>query len=77
MYMEDIDLVRRIGEVAETVYQPSVQVVHAYARGSYRNHKLLGYHMRSAVQYFNKWGWIFDSNRKINNNICSAITKPC
>ncbi len=67
MYLEDVDLVRRIGNVAETVYQPSVQVVHAYAKGSYRNRKLLGYHMRSAIQYFNKWGWFFDPTRKIRN----------
>ncbi len=67
MYLEDVDLVRRIGDVAETVYQPSVEVVHAYAKGSYRNRKLLGYHLRSAIQYFNKWGWFFDSTRKMRN----------
>jgi GT2 family glycosyltransferase len=67
MYMEDVDLVRRIGDVADTLYQPSVQVVHAYAKGSYRNRKLLGYHLRSAIQYFNKWGWFFDTTRKLRN----------
>lgn len=67
MYLEDVDLVRRIGDVADTVYRPSVQVVHAYAKGSYRNRKLLGYHLRSAIQYFNKWGWFFDSTRKVRN----------
>jgi len=67
MYLEDVDLVRRIGDVAETVYQPSVEVVHSYAKGSYRNRKLLGYHLRSAIQYFNKWGWFFDSTRKMRN----------
>lgn len=67
MYLEDVDLVRRIGDVADTIYQPSVQVVHAYAKGSYRNKKLLGYHLRSAIQYFNKWGWFFDQTRKIRN----------
>ena len=69
MYMEDVDLVRRIGDVADTVYLPSVQVVHAYAKGSYRNRKLLGYHLRSAVQYFNKWGWFFDIVRKTRNRL--------
>lgn len=68
MYMEDVDLVRRIGDVAETVYLPSVQVIHAYAKGSYRNRKLLGYHLRSAFKYFNKWGWFFDENRSIRNH---------
>jgi GT2 family glycosyltransferase len=69
MYMEDVDLVRRIGDVAETVYVPSVQVVHGYAKGSYRNRKLLGYHLRSAVLYFFKWGWFFDRTRKIRNRL--------
>lgn len=69
MYMEDVDLVRRIGDIAETVYLPSVQVVHAYAKGSYRNRKLLIYHLRSAVKYFNKWGWLFDGDRKTRNRI--------
>ena len=67
MYMEDVDLVRRIGDVAQTVYLPSVYVVHAYAKGSYRSRKLLGYHLRSAFQYFNKWGWLFDGTRKARN----------
>lgn len=67
MYMEDVDLVRRIGDISDTVYLPSVQVVHSYAKGSYRNLKLLGYHLRSAFQYFNKWGWLFDRTRKARN----------
>lgn len=67
MYMEDVDLVRRIGDVAETVYVPSVQIVHGYAKGSYRSRKLLGYHLRSAVLYFFKWGWFFDRTRKMRN----------
>jgi GT2 family glycosyltransferase len=67
MYMEDLDLVRRIGELSRTVYMPEVCVSHAYAKGSYRNRKLLWYHLRSACQYFNKWGWFFDSKRRLLN----------
>lgn len=67
MYMEDVDLVRRVGDLAETVYLPSVEVVHSYAKGSYRNRKLLGYHLRSAVLYFVKWGWLFDKARRDRN----------
>lgn len=67
MYLEDVDLVRRIGDVAKTVYEPAVAVIHAYAKGSYRNKKLLGYHLKSAIQYFNKWGWVFDSVRRDRN----------
>lgn len=74
MYMEDVDLVRRIGDVAKTVYFPSVKVVHEYAKGSYRNKKLLAYHLASAVRYFFKWGWFFDKvRRKRNENILNKI----
>jgi GT2 family glycosyltransferase len=68
MYMEDVDLVRRLGMIGKTMYFPSVSVVHEYAKGSYKNPKLLRYHMRSAVQYFNKWGWFFDKRRSERNN---------
>lgn len=67
MYMEDVDLVRRIGDISEVVYLPSVQVTHSYAKGSYRNPKLLAYHLTSAVLYFFKWGWFFDRIRKERN----------
>jgi GT2 family glycosyltransferase len=77
MYMEDVDLVRRIGDIAQTVYLPSVVVTHTYAKGSYRKKKLLVYHLESAIRYFFKWGWFFDKVRKkrnseIINAICSA-----
>lgn len=75
MYMEDVDLVRRIGDAANIVYLPSVKVVHDYAKGSYANIKLLNYHIESAVRYFFKWGWFFDGVRKNRNSlIIKALT---
>ena len=67
MYMEDVDLCRRIGRVAQTVFFPQVSVLHGYAKGSYRDPKLLGYHLRSSFQYFCKWGWFFDQQRSRRN----------
>jgi GT2 family glycosyltransferase len=67
MYMEDVDLVRRLGDHARTVYIPSVAIEHGYSRGSYQNPKLLRYHLRSACTYFNKWGWLFDAERDRRN----------
>lgn len=70
MYAEDVDLCRRIGEVAETIYFPEVCVYHAYAKGSYKNKKLLRYHICSVIKYFNKWGWFFDRKRReINQEV--------
>jgi len=67
MYMEDVDLVRRLGDLARTVYEPAVHVTHDYAKGSYRNRKLLGYHLKSAMKYFAKWGWVLDQARGERN----------
>jgi len=57
MYLEDVDLFKRIGAKFRTVYYPEVSVNHHYDKGSYRSWKLLFYHIRSAIKYFNKWGW--------------------
>ena len=68
MYAEDIDLCRRIGKVSRTIYYPLVSIYHEYEKGSYKNRKLFKYHICSVIKYFNKWGWLFDSERKERNN---------
>jgi len=67
MYLEDVDLSRRIGRVARTVYYPAVSITHAYQKGSYKSSILLTRHIRSAVRYFNKWGWFIDPERAAVN----------
>lgn len=69
MYLEDVDLSRRIGRIARTVYFPGVSIIHDYQKGSYKNSTLLRRHIRSAIQYFNKWGWIFDAERREVNRV--------
>jgi len=64
MYPEDIDLTRRIHRKYRTVFYPEVQVIHHHAQGSYVNGKLLYIHMSNMIKYFNKWGWIFDKERR-------------
>ncbi len=68
MYMEDVDLVRRIGNVSKTIFFPVVTVTHHYGKGSYLKLNLLKYHIVSALKYFNKWGWLFDRDRKVRNS---------
>lgn len=68
MYLEDIDLSRRINEEYKTIYYPTVSVYHKFYKGSYKNKKLLTYHIKSAIYYFNKWGWFFDKKRKVVND---------
>lgn len=70
MYAEDLDLCRRIGEVSKTMYYPDVSIYHEYEKGSYKNRRLLKYHICSILKYFNKWGWMFDKKRILKNKEC-------
>ncbi|MBP9743592.1 MAG: glycosyltransferase family 2 protein [Burkholderiales bacterium] len=72
MYLEDFDLNRRLHAKYKTMFLPSVQVTHEYAKGSYKNKKLMVYHIKSAIKYFNKWGWFIDVNRKKINKNCTG-----
>ncbi|HTE29725.1 MAG TPA: glycosyltransferase family 2 protein [Chryseolinea sp.] len=70
MYIEDADLTRRIHQRYKTIFFPQTVVYHHYGKGSYRNFKLMLYNIHGAVVYFNKWGWIFDKDRKrINHEV--------
>ena len=75
MYLEDTDLSRRIHIKYKTMYYPEVSIYHEFGRGSYKNKKLLMYHIRYAIKYFNKWGWFFDNERdQINQDTLKDIT---
>jgi GT2 family glycosyltransferase len=58
MYLEDVDLFRRISLSYRIVYNPATYVFHGYAKGSYSNLRLLLHHIQSAAKYFFKWGWL-------------------
>ncbi|MDE5607503.1 MAG: glycosyltransferase [Muribaculaceae bacterium] len=64
MYPEDIDLTRRMHREYRTLYWPVVRAVHYHRAASYRSLKMLRIHIVNMIRYFNKWGWIFDSERK-------------
>lgn len=68
MYAEDVDLTRRIHQYFLTVYYPAVTVVHAHRKASYHSWKMLWIHSKNMVMYFNKWGWIFDAERRRVNH---------
>jgi hypothetical protein len=70
MYMEDYDLCRRIGKKYKVVFYPKVNIVHKHGKASYKSRKMMIVHIKSAIKYFNKWGWIFDKERKIKNRKC-------
>ncbi len=67
LYMEDVDLCRRIAAQWETVFYPYASIVHEYGNASYRDPHHLKLHMTSAWKYFNKWGWLRDPIRDALN----------
>ena len=74
MYFEDFDLMRRIHKVSKTIFYPHVSIIHDHAKESYKSKKMLIQHIKSAVQYFNKWGWIFDKERnEMNKRIMEEL----
>lgn len=76
MYLEDIDLNRRIFSRYKTIYYPDATVIHEHQKESYKNKKLLKVHIQSAIYYFNKYGWFFDKERtNINRNVLRELEK--
>ena len=74
MYIEDLDLNRRLHEKYKTIFYPNVSIAHVLAQESYKSKKLLLIHIKSTIYYFNKWGWFFDKERKkINTNLDKYI----
>lgn len=67
MYFEDFDLIRCLHKVGKTLFYPAVKIIHDHATESYKSRKMLRAHIKSAFRYFNKWGWIFDRERKAWN----------
>ena len=64
MYPEDIDLTRRIHQQYRTMYVPFVTVVHHHRAASYKSPRMLRIHIVNMIRYFNKWGWLFDAERR-------------
>lgn len=67
LYCEDTDLCRRLHNEFDTIYYPKVFVFHEHQKQSYKNYRMLLVHISSAIKYFNKWGWLFDGQRKAMN----------
>jgi len=67
MYLEDFDLMRRLHRIGKTIFYPEVTIVHNHAKESYKSKKMLIVHIKSAIKYFNKFGWFFDKERKTMN----------
>lgn len=75
MYTEDIDICRRVIEIGfRTIIYPFVSVYHDHEKKSFKNYKTMKIYLRSALYYFNKWGWILDNKRrKINKETLKQL----
>jgi len=73
LYMEDLDLSRRIHSSYVTLYYPEVSIMHIHHKESFKRFNVFYLHLRSAILYFNKWGWFYDKSRSIiNSNTLNA-----
>jgi len=67
MYFEDTDLSRRIHRKYKTLYFPDVEILHGHRRGAAKEFSLFKIFAKSAIIYFNTYGWFFDKERKMVN----------
>ncbi len=72
LYAEDTDLSRRIHQHYKTLFFPFAEIFHTHTRGSYKDIRLTWHNLKSAFQYFNKWGWFTDNERKMANQFASG-----
>lgn len=74
MYPEDIDITRRIHRKWKTMYWPGVGIIHEHAAASRKSRRMLRIHITNMIRYFNKWGWLFDSERRrFNHRLLASI----
>lgn len=74
MYPEDIDITRRIHEKWRTIFFPAVTIVHEHSAASRHDKKMLRIHIANMIKYFNKWGWVFDKQRrKFNKELLKSV----
>lgn len=64
MYYEDVDISRRMFAKYRCCFVPQVKAFHKGERATYKSFKMLWVTIKSALYYFHKYGFIFDSERK-------------
>ena len=58
------------------MYWPGVSIIHEHAAASRKSRRMLWIHITNMIRYFNKWGWLFDSERRRVNHILRASITP-
>jgi GT2 family glycosyltransferase len=65
LYFEDFDLSMRSRLLARNVYLPATHVIHERQSAHLRSWRLKFAFIRSAIQYFGKWGWFSPRNSNV------------
>lgn len=55
LYPEDLDLTRRLHQMARTVYLPFITIIHDHRRESYKSLRMTWIHAWNMIKYFWKW----------------------
>jgi len=78
LYMEDLDLSRRINAESKTLHYPFNNIFHEEQLKSRFNIMHFVMHLKSAIYYFNKWGWYKDKLREeLNQKALKGILESC
>lgn len=67
MYPEDIDISRRMHAARGNLFYAGAEIIHDHAAASRKSMKMLRIHIVNMIRYFNKWGWLFDRQRREMN----------
>ena len=74
LFMDDVDLSRRINEVSKVYYCEKASINHLHGRIHTQSLYLTYISVKSVIYYFNKFGWFKDNFRKkLNNKILRKI----
>jgi GT2 family glycosyltransferase len=57
MYLEDTDITVRVNQISKAVYYPDATITHTWSRGSHKSLRFTFITIKSAIYFFNKWGW--------------------
>ncbi len=63
LWLDDLDLSRRIHRDFLTLYYPAETLVYTQHSALHHNHQLHWQYIADIFRYFNKWGWLFDHER--------------
>jgi len=67
LHFEDLDFTRRTYSKKKAIFYPHAEIIHNTEFKSMSDRNILRIYMLSFFYYFNKWGWIFDRERRIIN----------